>query len=315
MTQQTLDQETFLNDVLDGLSAEEKHLSSKYFYDERGSKLFDEICELDEYYLTRTELQILRDNADSIANQVESDVMLVEPGSGSSVKTAILLDSLIDPVAYVPVDISEDHLLKTAMELRVNHPEIEILPVAADFTKPYQLPSPQRPYSHVALFFPGSTIGNFQTEQADELLRQLAEMLGKDGGLLIGIDLQKDPAKIEAAYNDSAGITAAFNLNLLLRIQNELGGEVDIDSLTHRAVYNRQLHRIETSLVSEKEQTVSIDQHTFEFSKGEPVRTEYSYKYTIDGFSKIAAKHGFVLHEEWTDQEDLFAVIYLVLEE
>lgn len=220
-TEKHLDQE-LLDDVIHGLSQPSKRLSCKYFYDQRGSQLFDQICDLDEYYLTRTEQAIMDQHAEEMAYQLGERVMLIEFGSGSSTKTHILLENLIDPSAYVPLDISEDHLLKTAADLRDRFPKIEILPLVADFTQPFELPHPQLTASHAAVYFPGSTIGNFEPEVAQMLLSNIADLLGGEGGLLIGIDLQKESSIIHDAYNDSAGVTAEFNLNLLHRMNNEL---------------------------------------------------------------------------------------------
>jgi dimethylhistidine N-methyltransferase len=304
----------FLNDTIQGLSGDRKSLSCKYFYDERGSKLFEKICELDEYYLTRVEAGIMEQHAKSIASQIDSDVMLVEYGSGSSVKTRLLLETLISPTAYVPVDISEEHLLRTADNLRAAYPEIEILPVVADFTKPFQLPESTSAASHVALYFPGSTIGNFSEQDAGDLLALMSSMLGQQGGLLIGIDLQKEPAIVEAAYNDSAGVTAEFNLNILNRINVELDGNFDLANFHHRSVYNESMSRIETSIVSSCDQQVAVAGQLFEFARGEEIHTEYSYKYTIEGFAEFANPFGFRLHEHWTDEDGYFAVLHLVRE-
>ena len=212
MNQNTIDS-IFLQDVIEGLSKSPKELQCKYFYDEKGSALFDQICELEEYYLTRTERKIMLDHAGEMAQQLGEQVMLVEFGSGSSMKTRVLLDALIDPVAYVPLDISEEHLHKTARQLQENYPHIEILPLVADFTKPFSLPDAKRPPSHAAVFFPGSTIGNFVPDAAEKMLMTIANILGPNGGMLIGIDLQKDKSIIEPAYNDSKGVTDQFNLN------------------------------------------------------------------------------------------------------
>lgn len=304
--------QSFLDDVVHGLSQSPKRLQCKYFYDERGSQLFDEICELDEYYLTRTELAIMHQFVDEMAAQIGSEVMLVEFGSGSSIKTRELLDALDNPVAYVPIDISEEHLLKTSKELQEAYPQIEILPVVADFTSGFELPQTNQKPSHAAVYFPGSTIGNFTPDRAGELLSRIAGVLGPQGGLLIGIDLQKDPAMISAAYNDEQGVTAEFNLNLLHRINNELGGDIEVEDFEHRAVYNQELGRVEISVISEADQTICLGEHEFHFEQDEPVLTEYSHKYTIDGFAKLAAKSQFVLHKYWTDPEELFAVLHLV---
>ncbi|EMI16348.1 methyltransferase [Rhodopirellula maiorica SM1] len=306
--------DTFFDDVLDGLSRPAKTLPSKYLYDERGSQLFDQICELDEYYVTRTELAIMQQHASSIARQIDTDVMLVEYGSGSSLKTRVLLDALSRPAAYVPVDISEEHLLKTAERLRLAYSGLNVLPVVADFTQPFRLPDCEPPASHVAFYFPGSTIGNFTPPQAGELLQQMAAMLGQQGGLLIGIDLQKDIDVLHAAYDDREGVTAAFSLNLLNRINRELGGNFDSDRFEHRAVYNTLHHRIEISIVSLADQVVSIGDHAIDFAAGEAILTEYSHKYTVDGFATFARKYGFQLHKSWTDAQNYFAVLHLVIE-
>lgn len=305
---------TFHSDVVQGLSQSPKRLSCKYFYDERGSQLFEQICELEEYYLTRTELAIMETYADQMAYQLGEAVMLVEFGSGSSVKTRILLDRLQHPAAYVPLDISADHLRASAAELRVEYPEIEILPVVADFTKPFHLPQSHRQPSHAAVFFPGSTIGNFEPEAASKILRQIAQMVGKEGGLLIGIDLQKDPRRIDAAYNDADGITAMFNLNILNHINHELGADFDPLQFEHLSRYEPTQGRVETYVVSRREQVVSLGGHRFRFRKDEPIHTEYSYKYTVEGFAKFAAQVGLIMHHHWTDPEQLFAVIHFVNE-
>ncbi|MDA7527435.1 L-histidine N(alpha)-methyltransferase [bacterium] len=306
--------EHFLRDVRSGLSQKQKTLPCKYLYDERGSQLFDQICELDEYYVTSTELSIMEANTASIAAQIDTEVMLVEYGSGSSLKTRILLDSLLEPRAYVPIDISEEHLIKTSVELQKAYPSLQVLPVVADFTNSFQLPKCEPPASHVAIYFPGSTIGNFTPENAGKLLDNMSQMLGDQGGLLIGIDLQKKVSVLEAAYNDSANVTADFNLNLLNRINNELNGDFDLEHFEHRAIYNQTDHRIEISIVSLKDQVVSISGERFHFTTGEEILTEYSHKYTIDGFAEFAAEYGFTLHKSWTDEKEYFGVLHLVLE-
>jgi dimethylhistidine N-methyltransferase len=308
-----LDQE-FLDDVMEGLRHANKRLSCKYFYDERGSKLFDQICELDEYYLTRTEQAIMDQHAREMACQLGEGVMLVEFGSGSSTKTQVLLENLIDPAAYVPLDISEEHLLETAKLLRRTFPEIEILPLVADFTLPFQLPMPTKKASHAAIYFPGSTIGNFEPEAAQNLLAEICDLLGDEGGVLIGIDLQKDPAIIHSAYNDSSGVTAEFNLNLLHRINRELDGNFDVDQFQHLADYDEKVGRVEIYLVSQCDQTVEINGQLFEFKAGERIFTEHSHKYTIESFEELANQAGFSLHKYWTDPDDLFAVLHLVHE-
>ena len=302
----------FLNDVIEGLSSEQKELQCKYFYDEQGSKLFDMICELPEYYPTRTERKIMLTHAGEMAEQIGSEVMLVEFGSGSSIKTEVLLEALIDPAAYVPLDISEEHLIKTYKRLQEKYPTIEILPLVADFTQPFELPVASRDPSHAAVFFPGSTIGNFLPAAATTMMKTIADILGPQGGMLIGIDLQKDPAIIEAAYNDSQGVTDRFNLNVLHRLNRELGANFDVDQFRHKAIYNQDMGRVEIYVVSQQDQQVNIADHQFQFAAGEEVLTEYSHKYTVDGFVELAAKAGFSLHKHWTDDENLFALLHLV---
>lgn len=306
--------DVFLNDVLHGLSQPRKTLPCKYLYDERGSQLFDQICQTEEYYPTRTELSIMEQHADRIAYQIDKTVMLVEYGSGSSLKTRVLLDALREPAAYVPVDISEEHLLKTAVELQSLYPALDVLPVVADFTRPFALPASEQPASHVALYFPGSTIGNFTPQAAGELLRGMASLLGPGGGLLIGIDLQKDVSIIEAAYNDAQGVTAEFSLNLLHRINAELAANFDVEQFVHQAVYNPKAQRVEISVVSQAAQNVRIGEHMIHFQPGEQILTEYSHKYTIEGFAQFASQFGFSLHESWTDPRHYFGVLHLVLD-
>lgn len=305
--------ETFLEDVLAGLKDHPRNLPCKYFYDERGSQLFDEICDLDEYYLTRTELGIMSRYASEMAEQIGTGVMLVEYGSGSSIKTRLLLDALIDPVAYVPVDISLEHLKKSADRLSAAYPDLEVLPVCADFTQSFTLPTPTRTPTHAAVYFPGSTIGNFQPEAAKRLLAGIAPLCGTGGGLLIGIDLQKEVSTLEAAYNDAKGVTAEFNLNLLQRINEELGADFDLDQFEHAASYDNAHGRIEIGLRSQQDQVVTLDGQHFRFDEGEEIRTEYSHKYTIDGFAEIARDVGLELHRFWTDNDEMFGVLHLVV--
>jgi len=304
----------FLGDVVDGLRDSPKRLPSKYFYDQRGSQLFDQICGLDEYYLTRTEAEIMQQYGGEMAVCIGPGVRLVEYGSGSSTKTRILLDHLEDPVAYVPVDISREHLLATSAQLRSDYPHLEVLPVHADFTRDFALPAPSRKPTHTAVYFPGSTIGNFIPERAHGILGRIAPMCGSGGGLLIGIDLQKDASILEAAYNDAAGVTADFNLNLLQRINDELVADFDLEQFSHRAIYNGEQGRIEMHLVSEADQQVRIDGHRIDFRAGETICTEYSHKYTIEGFAALAAEVGLTLRRDWTDSEQRFAVLHLVVE-
>ena len=290
-----------------------KQLPCKYFYDQRGSELFDRICQLDEYYLTRSELVIMDRFASEMGAQIGPGAMLVEYGSGSSVKTRYLLDDLPDAVAYVPVDISGEHLQRTARELARDYPRIEVLPVCADFTEHFALPASKRPATHSAVYFPGSTIGNFLPDHAADLLGRITRLCGKNGGLLIGIDLKKDPTTIEAAYNDPSGVTAEFNLNLLGRINRELGANFDLGSFFHQARYNSELGRVEIYLVSHAAQTVTIGNERIELFPDEMICTEYSHKYTVDEFAAIAATAGLSLHEQWTDKNGYFAVLHFAV--
>jgi dimethylhistidine N-methyltransferase len=302
----------FLAEVLDGLRRPEKELPCKYFYDERGSWLFDRICELDEYYLTRTELAIL-DRSPEMAALLGPGCLLVEFGSGSGLKTRLLLDHLREPAAYVPVDLAREHLLHSAAELRALYPGLEVLPLCADFTGDLELPAPRRPATRRAVFFPGSTIGNFGPAETDRLLRRIARLCGPGGALLLGTDLRKDPALLEAAYNDREGVTAEFNLNLLRRINRELDADFDLDAFRHVAVYDRQHGCIEMHLVSRHEQTVRLADTTILFAQDETIRTEYSYKYDLEEFREQAAGAGLNVVRVWTDERRLFAVQYLTV--
>jgi dimethylhistidine N-methyltransferase len=248
-----------------------------------------------------------------MGQQIGDGVMLVEYGSGSSSKTRLLLDHLSEPVAYVPVDISRKHLLNVAAEFQGDYPTIEVLPVAADFTTPFDLPRPSRKFTHAAVYFPGSTIGNFSQLEAVELLESIAMHCGRGGGLLIGIDLDKNPSTLELAYNDPAGITAEFNLNLLHRIRDELGAEIDIEGFEHVARYESSHARIEIFLRSLRAQAILIDGQTFEVSDGELILTEYSHKYTIERFAEMASSVGLTLRKSWTDENELFAVLHFAV--
>lgn len=304
----------FLADVLTGLHECPKQTPSKYFYDKRGSELFDRICELEEYYPTRCELDIMEEHAPQMGAAIGSGAMLVEFGSGSSVKTRYLLDALPEPAAYVPVDISGEHLRQAASEIAEDYPNIEVLPVCADFTNDFALPVARQTPTHVAVYFPGSTIGNFTPQRAAELLRRIALMCGGGGGLLIGIDLKKDIKTIEAAYNDRDGVTAQFNLNLLRRMNRELGADFDLEQFSHRATYNPQKGRVETHLVSRCAQVVMIGNKKIEFAHGETIATEHSHKYTVAEFAGFAAAAGLSLRRAWTDRDEYFAVLHLVVE-
>ena len=303
----------FHADVLSGLTESPKALPCKYLYDEAGSKLFDRICELEEYYPTRTEAQIIFDSADEIGKCIRSNVVLIEYGSGSSTKTRVLLDHLDHPLAYVPVDISEEHLLSTGQKLRDEYPELDIRPIVADFTSSFALPEDLEE-SPVCVYFPGSTIGNFEPEAAVGLLRSIAWQCGSNGGLLIGFDLQKSKDILELAYDDPHGVTAAFSLNILHRMNRELDATFEADRFQHVSFYNERLGRIEIYLESLDEQQVTIGDTSIEFQAGERIHTEYSHKYTIDSFAEMAKEAGFRSNAYWTDPNNLFALMHLIVE-
>jgi dimethylhistidine N-methyltransferase len=307
-----LNQSQDLAEILAGLNATPKRISQKYFYDERGSQLFDEITRLPEYYLTGTEIAIMQANVEEIATLIGPEASLIEFGSGSSRKTRILLEHLHDLAAYVPVDISEEHLLESASRLRAQFPEIEVLPVVADFTKPFDLPSPKVMPRRNLVYFPGSTIGNLERPDALELLKVMHLEAGADGALLIGVDLQKDPGLIEDAYNDSAGITAEFNLNMLRRMNNDYGANFDLDGFEHQARYDPGKGRVVICLISRRDQSVTIGGTKLIIAKGEGILTEYSHKYTLGGFAAMARETGFEVANVWTDDEQLFSVQFLV---
>ena len=298
-------------EIIDGLSAEKKRISPKYFYDERGSQLFDEITRLPEYYLTNTELRIMRDNIDDIVALVGKQASLIEFGSGSSLKTRVLLEHLTELAAYVPVDISAEHLHTSAAELRAEFPHIDILPVVADFTKEFDLPSPMVMPVRNVVYFPGSTIGNFEHNVAMDLLRVMHHEAGKNGALLIGVDLQKDPQVIEDAYNDSAGVTAEFNLNMLKHLNRNYGASFNTSEFEHRANYDEDKGRVVIELISQTDQTFEVGNTTFEIADGEAILTEYSHKYTLSGFAAMAEEVGFNVEKTWTDPDQLFSVQFL----
>jgi dimethylhistidine N-methyltransferase len=300
----------FLADVIAGLSHEPRTLPCKYFYDARGAQLFQKICELPEYYITRTEIDILERHGAEIASELGPDIELIGLGTGAGTKTRILIEALDKPAVYMPVDISEKQLYESAAMFRQIFPDLEVLPVCADYLQPVVLPTPRRSASHKVVYFPGSTLGNFEPNEAADFLRRIARLCGDGGGLLIGVDLQKDPAVIEAAYNDTQGVTAEFNLNLLVRANRELGADFDLQCWQHRAIYNPNEGRIEMYLISKAPQVVHINEHAFSFRAGEKILTEYSYKHTTKSFSKLASSAGFKFQKFWTDERRLFGVFY-----
>jgi dimethylhistidine N-methyltransferase len=308
------DDSVMLGDVLRGLALPAKNIPSLYFYDQRGSELFDAITLLPEYYPTRTEIAILEAFGPEMAAALGPGVRLIELGSGSAVKTELLLVNLEDPAAYVPVEISREHLQAAAARIATDFPALEVLPVNADFTEPFDLPEPKhhRVQRNVA-FFPGSTIGNFPRTMAANLLRATRREVGPGGAMLIGVDLVKDAAILERAYNDAAGVTADFNLNLLVRLNRELGADFDLGAFRHEAVWDGPAGRIEMRLISTRAQSVNVAGRQFRFAPGEILVTEYSHKYTLAGFRALAEAGGFSVARAWTDPDRLFSVQLLVV--
>lgn len=304
----------FLSEVLNGLRATPKTLPCKFFYDEKGSKLFDRICELPEYYPTRTETALLEDIGDEVADCIGPHAQIIEYGCGSVRKIRRVVDALVDPAAYVAVDISKEHLLAAANMLASDYPDLEVHAICADFVQPFTVTPPTAyPEARRVGFFPGSTLGNFTKEEACAFLAAAAALLGSGGGMLIGIDLKKDVSILKAAYDDAAGVTAAFNMNLLDRINRELRSNFDLDQFEHHVVYNDDAGRIEMHLRSLSDQTVTIDGSAFEFRAGETIHTENSHKYDIEGFQAMARDAGFEPQRVWTDSDDLFSVHFLTV--
>lgn len=298
-------------EFLHGLAQKPKRLPCKLFYDERGSALFDQICELDEYYPTRTETQILSENMDEIAACCGADCLLVELGSGSSHKTRRLLEHLENPAAYVPIDISQRHLMNAAAKLRRDFFPLEVLPLCADYSETLELPTPTKTPERKVTFFPGSTIGNFEPQQARRFLERIASWSDPGDGLLIGVDLAKEKEILERAYNDSRGITAAFNLNLLRRANRELAADFQLNQFRHRAIYNEACCRIEMHLVSLFQQLVHLENREICFDANEPIVTEYSYKYRLESFRQLACAAGWRPVKTWTDPRRWFSVHFL----
>ncbi|MFO8154219.1 L-histidine N(alpha)-methyltransferase [Thioalkalivibrio sp.] len=296
----------FRREVLTGLRERPRRIAPKFFYDERGSKLFDAITEAPEYYVTRTESEILQQRADEIARTVGTGGLLLEPGGGSCAKVRILLEGL-EPCAYVPMDISRNHLRMAAEEVAADFPWLEVHAAHTDFTRRMEVP-PTAPEGPRVAFFPGSSIGNFDPEHAVEFIAAVADLVGPGGHFLIGVDLRKEKALLEAAYDDAQGVTAAFNLNLLERINRELGGDFDLQHWRHRAVYNENEGRVEMHLVSARNQRVRIEDEVFDFATGETIHTENSYKYGLDEFEGLARRAGMETVGVWTDQRGLFSV-------
>lgn len=310
VTTEEITQEDILTEVIEGLNKFPKQLPSKLFYDEKGSKLFDEICELDEYYPTRTELKIMEGNIEEMSSLLGEGTLLVELGSGSSIKIRLLLNNIPGLAGYIPVDISEQHLINSAETLKEEYPHLDIYPLVADYTKIFEIPEIRNQYDHKAVYFPGSTIGNFTRTEAKEFLGRIAQIAGRNGGLVIGVDLKKDIKILEAAYNDKKDVTAKFNLNILSHINNELYSKFDLNKFDHFAFFNEKYGRIEMHLISKIEQSVRLNGSTINFEQGEHIITEYSNKYTIEEFAELAADH-FTVNKVWTDKNNLFSIQYL----
>jgi dimethylhistidine N-methyltransferase len=304
------DQQAFLDDVLAGLRQHPKSLPCKYFYDERGSELFESICETEEYYPTRTELRIMDDHAEDMARRLGPAVFLVEYGSGSSRKTRVLLAAMDEPAAYVPVDISRERLLNSAESIAKQYPELNVIPLCADYLAPVALPEAGRQARRRVFYFPGSTIGNFIPSQAVEFLRRMASQAGPGGGLLIGVDLAKARKTLERAYDDERGLTAAFNMNLLVRINRELGGDFPLENFQHEARWNEEEGRVEMHLACSTKCVISLAGEEIHFVRGESIHTENSYKYELDEFRLLAEKAGFAQRDVWMDPARQFSVQY-----
>jgi dimethylhistidine N-methyltransferase len=304
-----LNSSDFLVAVLEGLSAPQKVLPSKFFYDKVGSRIFDDICDLDEYYPTRSELEIFETYKHEIADQIGERVHLVEFGSGSSIKVRTLMEALKSPLGYLPIDISREHLIQSAEGFSKCFPHIALTAICADYTSEFDLPLLSK--GRYVGFYPGSTIGNFTPIEAVKFLRNTKKTLGHCG-FLIGVDLVKDHQILNAAYDDALGVTAAFNKNILARCNRELGTLFNLNAFNHSAFFNPLENRIEMHLVSAINQTIQVREHTFHFKKDETIHTENSYKYTLDGFADLAKSAGFKPIQSWTDPNKYFSVNYLL---
>lgn len=310
------DTATLLEESIAGLKADPPRLPCKYFYDADGARLFEQICELPEYYPTRTEIGILQRHLPEMAQLIGANARIVEYGSGAGTKIRLLLKALRNAVAYTPIDISREQLTCAAADLQRDFPDMEIQPVCADYSSALTLPSPRRTFARTVVFFPGSTIGNFPPDEAISLLKRFAQLANQGdqtGGLLIGVDVKKNRQRVEAAYNDSRGITANFNLNILKRLNREAGANFDLAQWHHRAFWNDATGAIEMHLVSGTDQQVRINGDRFDFASGDSVHTENSFKYTPDEFAELAAAAGFARTGLWQDDERLFSVQYYEL--
>lgn len=301
-------------DIVRSLTGPVKRLPCKLFYDDEGSRLFEAICEVDEYYVTRVERSILEHHADSIAACLGPHIRLVEFGSGNSSKTRTLLDHLDRPAVYVPIDISAGPLTAASLAIAAVYPRVKVFPVCADYTHLIAIPQPNRPIARTVVFFPGSTIGNFSPDQAIQFLRRIARLCGPGGGLLIGVDREKDAAVLNAAYDDRAGVTALFNLNILHRINREFGGDLPVRRFRHRAAYNARRRRIEMHVVASGVVRGRVGATDIRVDDGEAITTEYSYKYRPSDFARLATHAGLHVEAMWTDPRRYFSVYYLTVD-
>ncbi|MEM9922414.1 MAG: L-histidine N(alpha)-methyltransferase [Cyanobacteria bacterium P01_D01_bin.50] len=309
----------FRNEVLHGLSLPQKEFPPQFFYhDKLGSDLFNQICQLEEYYLTRTEIDILQKNSKEIAEIIDENCLLIEYGSGSLEKVYPLIDALDSPIGYIPIDIAKEHLFDYAEFTSSRYPELDIIAVVGDYTQELKLPEDKLPdcknVKNRVILFAGSTIGNLNSSQATTLLKKSANLLNGQGGMLIGFDLKKDPNILHAAYNDSQGVTAKFNLNILNNINRELNVDFNLDNFYHYAPYNPTLARIELHLISKKSQFVTVSGEKFSFKEGESIHTENSHKYSTEDIRYLAQEAGFKLRKSWIDDNNLFSVNYLELQ-
>lgn len=301
--------EGVLNEIIQSLSKSQKELSCKFFYDEQGSILFEQISELEEYYLTRTEISILNNNIENISDTVGEEALILELGSGSSRKIRILLDNFKRVAAYIPVDISREFLLQSAKKLGQEYENLKIIPIVADYTRPFTIPDFEMPYSRLVAYYPGSTIGNFTKDQARKFLKNISELCGPKSGLLIGIDLKKESEILEKAYNDGKGVTAEFNLNILKNMNSTFGTNFEINKWKHIAFYNEEHGRVEMHLQSLEEQSVRLNGTSITFKKDETIHTENSYKYSIEEFKDMIEPF-YSLKNVWSDPGNKFAVCY-----
>jgi len=304
----------FLEDVIDGLSQRRKTLPCKYFYDQEGCAYFECICDCEDYYVTRTEMAIMTDAIGEIAHIVGAHRLIVEYGSGSAVKTGFLLENLHQPGAYIPIDIFPEYLHQTVRSFTQTFPDLEILPVCADFTRPFEIPNPRTFCRNKLIYFPGSTIGNFSPAKASDLLRQMFLSCRQGDLVLLGIDLKKARHILHKAYNDDQGYTAAFNLNLLKRINRELDADFCVENFLHQAFYNEEVGCVEMHLVSVCEQTVTVGEQDFRFNEGESIHTESSHKYDLEDLEGLVQLSGFSTKRIWTDPKQFFGVVLLEAE-